>query len=82
MSPRPPIDLGCVVRAAPEQLAAGVGDEVALLSLSEGRYYGLNSTGARVWELLREPIRVRDLLGRMLAPEPPAATLALQKGQP
>lgn len=66
MSSPAPIDLECMVSASPDQLAAGVDDEVALLSLSQGRYFGLNATGARVWELIREPIRVADLLARML----------------
>jgi hypothetical protein len=37
-----------------------VGDEVILLNLGTGIYYGLNTTGARIWELLAEK---RDLKG-------------------
>ena len=31
------------------------------MSLSGGVYYGLNSVGSRVWELLQEPRLVRDI---------------------
>jgi hypothetical protein len=43
------------------QVSSRVGDEVAILALDPGQYYGLNATGARIWELLREPIRVATI---------------------
>jgi hypothetical protein len=50
-----------VLRAAGGQVWCDLGDEVAILHLGSGLYYGLDGVGARVWALLQEPRRVRDL---------------------
>jgi hypothetical protein len=50
-----------VVSAAPQQVSNRVGDEVAILSLDRGVYYGLNPVGARIWELIRTPTPVSAL---------------------
>ena len=42
-------------------MSSPIGEDVALLGLNEGIYYGLNATGARIWELLQQPIRVADI---------------------
>jgi hypothetical protein len=60
------MDWNAVVAAAPDQVSNAVGDEVAILSLTRGTYFGLNATGARVWGLLQSPIRVRDLCDQLL----------------
>lgn len=67
MPDKPAIDLVKWVQAAPGPLAAAVGDELALLSLPQGRYYGLNATGAQIWRWLEQPCRVSELLERLLA---------------
>lgn len=46
----------------PEVLAANLGaEEVALLSMAKGRYYGLNSPAAEIWRLLAAPQSLSDL---------------------
>ena len=47
-------------------LQAAVGtDELVMLSISAGRYYGLNSVGARIWELLETPMTVGQICARL-----------------
>ncbi len=46
---------------------AGVGDETILLDLSDGTYTALNETAARIWGLLEEPRRQREIVGALLA---------------
>ena len=50
-----------LVCASANQVSSPIGEDVALLGLNEGIYYGLNATGARIWELLQQPIRVADI---------------------
>lgn len=50
-----------VVCAGPNQLSSPIGDDVAILGLDRGEYYGLNPTGARIWGLLQKPIQVKDI---------------------
>ena len=47
--------------------ASPLGDETVLLDMDQGRYYGLNATGAWLWDLLVEPMMVRDLCGKLAA---------------
>jgi coenzyme PQQ synthesis protein D (PqqD) len=42
-------------------VAATVADELVVMSVDLGRYFGLNLTAARVWELLEEPRTVDEL---------------------
>ncbi len=37
-----------------EIIMTHIGDEAVLLNIKNGRYFSLNSTGERVWELLQE----------------------------
>lgn len=39
---------------ATEVLYQQIGDEVVLLHMDSGRYYGLDEVGARFWELMTE----------------------------
>jgi hypothetical protein len=38
----------------PEVMARQVGDETVILNLANGTYFGLDPTGARIWQLLSE----------------------------
>ena len=35
--------------------------------MKDGTYYSLNDVGARVWELVQEPLTVRELIDRVAA---------------
>jgi hypothetical protein len=63
----PDLRLDDTVCASKTQVSNHLGDEVAILELDKGVYYGLNPTGARVWDLLRSPTSVRSLLDALLA---------------
>jgi hypothetical protein len=52
------ITLDSIVSVAPGQLASRVGSEVVILGLDRGAYYGLNPSGAWLWEKLQTPTRV------------------------
>ena len=61
----PSISLDCVVSPNKDLVFSNVADEVVILDLKSGVYHGLESVGARAWELMAEarPVReVRDLL--------------------
>lgn len=54
----PAITRSSIVVASRDQVASDLGGETVLLGLRTARYYGLADVGARIWELLREPIGV------------------------
>ncbi len=55
------ITLQTVIRQKQGQVAADVDDEVVMMNLERGNYYGLNAVGSRIWKLLKEPMSVADL---------------------
>lgn len=46
---------GTQITAIREQATSQLVDEVVVLSMKDGKYYGLNSVGSRVWELIQQP---------------------------
>ena len=50
-----------VVVATKDEVSCKLGDEAAILGLKNSVYYGLNSVGARIWELLREPKSLEEV---------------------
>ncbi len=42
-------------------MAAEMGDETVMMSLTRNNYYGLDEVGSRVWALLAQPQSLADL---------------------
>lgn len=50
-----------IVVASHQQVSCPLGDESAILSLTNTVYYGLNPVGTRVWNLLQKPRSIGEL---------------------
>jgi len=61
------VSLEAVVVAAKDQASCRLEDEVAIVQLKVGVYYGLDPVGARVWELISTPRSVRAVRDALLA---------------
>lgn len=61
------VNVDSIISAGPDQLSCDLQGEIAILQLREGVYYGLDGVGTRVWQLIQQPIRVRDLCDRLVA---------------
>jgi hypothetical protein len=64
MEPR--ISLDSVVVASRDQVSCPLEDEIAILHLKAGVYYGLDAVGARVWGLVAAPRSVRAIRDTLL----------------
>jgi hypothetical protein len=56
-----------VLVAARDQVSTELEGEAVILGLADGVYYGLDGVGALVWERLREPRSVAELVGAVTA---------------
>lgn len=65
--PQLQIETSSRVVAIPDQVSCDVAGDVAILSLRNGVYYGLNPVGARIWNLIQQPVAVQDVLATILA---------------
>jgi hypothetical protein len=52
------LTLDSVVVAAPDQVSSDLADEVVILNLANGVYYGLDPVGADVWNFIQQPQRI------------------------
>ncbi len=50
-----------VVSRSDNQVSADMQGEVALMSITNGKYYSLNETGARIWSLIEKPASISDV---------------------
>ncbi len=50
-----------VIKVTREAVHCDVEDEVVILSMKDGVYYGLNPVGAFIWNQIQEPKRVDEI---------------------
>lgn len=48
-------------------IGANVDDELVMMSVEHGQYYGLGGVGPRVWELLEKPQTLDELIAAILS---------------
>ncbi|TVQ34717.1 MAG: lasso peptide biosynthesis PqqD family chaperone [Wenzhouxiangella sp.] len=53
-------------RRNPDLIGAAVDDELVMMSVEHGQYYGLGGVGPRVWELIEEPRTFGELVNQIL----------------
>lgn len=50
----------------PDMIAAEMDGDLVMMSIEQGRYYGIGGVGTRVWELLEKPTSVDQLCAAIL----------------
>jgi hypothetical protein len=50
----------------PDMIAAEMDGDLVMMSIEQGRYYGIGGVGTRVWELLEKPASVDQLCSAVL----------------
>lgn len=63
-----PIEIGLdtnVIQAS-GLVAADMDGEKVMLNIEKGKYFGLNSIGSRIWELIEHPLVVREMVSALL----------------
>ncbi len=54
------------IRRSPSLVSANVNDDLVILSIDRGKYYGTQVVGKRVWALLEQPMSVSDINEQLL----------------
>ena len=55
-----------IVRNEEQFISNPVGEETIILNLASGDYLGLNAVGALIWDMLREPVSVANIISRLM----------------
>ncbi len=56
-----------IVVAGLKHVSCDLGGEAAVLNLRNSIYYGLDGVGARIWELIQQPRRVKEIQETLLS---------------
>ena len=60
------LTLDASVVATPDQVSSELADEAIILDLESGTYFGLDATGARIWQLIQEETTVEAVRDQLL----------------
>ncbi len=60
------IDLETVVSHSADLVSCELDGEVVLMSIESGAYFRIDEIGSRIWSLLEEPRRVRELCDQLM----------------
>jgi hypothetical protein len=55
------VSLSSIVKSTKDLISAPIDDEVVILSVESGSYFGLNEIGSEIWQQLEKPTRVDAL---------------------
>src|SRR5690348_11022296 len=57
----PDLTLDTCVVATRDQASTNLAGEAVILGMREGAYFGLDTVGTRIWELVQRPTRLADV---------------------
>ena len=60
------IDSKTIVKRNPELVSSNLDGETVMMSVESGEYFGLDSVGSRIWELIENPIEVDRVIELLL----------------
>jgi hypothetical protein len=56
------IDFNSVVQRDPNIIAAEAGEDVVMVSIDKGEYYGVSHVAREIWQAIEGPKKVSDLI--------------------
>jgi hypothetical protein len=59
------VDLNTIVKRKDSVISAGLEGNAVMMSIENGRYYGLNEIATDIWESLDTPISVSKLVSKL-----------------
>ncbi|MEM0991091.1 MAG: PqqD family peptide modification chaperone [Pseudomonadota bacterium] len=59
-------DPTAVIGRNPDIVETRVGDQTMMMSVSQGKYFALEKTGQRIWELIEQPRAIQDIVGELV----------------
>lgn len=61
------INLDTVISRRDALLSNNLGNDVVMMDIEQGNYYGLEAVAARIWELTEQPVSVNSLCVNLMA---------------
>ena len=67
MSSQQRMTTDCVVERGPDIIGAEVDQDLVMVSVENGFYYGTSNVGREIWEAIEQPKKVSDLIEELTA---------------
>ena len=67
MSSQQRVSADCVVERGADIIAAQVDQDLVMVSIENGFYYGTSNVGREIWEAIEQPKKVSDLIEELTA---------------
>ena len=61
------LTLNSIIQRDPEVIAAEADQELIMVSVATGHYYGLSDVAREIWDTIERPTRVSDLIDNLVA---------------
>jgi len=56
------LNLSCVVQRDPDVIAAEADQDLVMVSIANGLYYGVSDVAREIWEAIESPKKISDLI--------------------
>ena len=56
------LNLDCIVQRDPDVIAAEADQDIVMVSIENGFYYGVSDVGREIWDAIEHPKKVSDLI--------------------
>lgn len=60
------VGLNTVIAQSPELVSTNIEGQTALLSITNGAYYGMDKIGSRVWALIEQPRAISTVVDQLV----------------
>ena len=61
------LTLNAIIQREPEVIAAEVDQDLIMVSIATGSYYGLSDVSREIWDAIERPKRISDLVDALTA---------------
>jgi hypothetical protein len=61
------LSLNSVVQRDPSVIAAAAGEDVVMVNVDKGEYYGVSDVAREIWDAIEAPRKVTDLIESLVA---------------
>ncbi|MFW6352516.1 MAG: lasso peptide biosynthesis PqqD family chaperone [Bacteroidota bacterium] len=51
-----------IIQRKTELLCSKMDEEVVMMNIDKGEYYGLDEIGSRIWQILEKPVHFNDII--------------------
>lgn len=60
------LSLQSIIARNPEIITSEIDDEIVMMSIEEGKYFGLNAIGSAIWGLLEQEQSIEAIIAALL----------------